>query len=396
MVPVASTPPRAAYVHVPFCAHRCGYCNFTVVARRDDLIGAYLAALQRELSWLGAPRPVETLFLGGGTPTHLPPADLDRLLELVARWFPLLPGGEWTIEANPADLSPARIAVLRQYPIDRVSLGAQSLDAQRLVVLQRDHTPDDVRRAVHRARSFARSVSLDLIFACPGETLAQWQCDLEQALRLEPDHVSCYGLTYERGTLFWSLRRRGALRELDDETQRAMFEHAIDHLAAAGYEHYEVSNYARAGHRCRHNENYWLAGQYYAAGPGAARYVDRCRETNHRSTTTYLRRVLAGQSPVAQREVLTPEEQAREALVLGLRRRDGVDRAAFQQRFGVAVDQLAGEALRRFATWGLLHDDGQSVRLTRDGLLVSDSLWPDLLQPQPSTAAAAAVPASPA
>ncbi len=183
MVPVASTPPRAAYVHVPFCAHRCGYCNFTVVAGRDDLIGAYLAALQRELSWLGAPRPVETLFLGGGTPTHLPPADLDRLLELVARWFPLLPGGEWTIEANPADLSPARIAVLRQYPIDRVSLGAQSLDAQRLVLLQRDHTPDDVRRAVQAARSFARSVSLDLIFACPGETLAQWQRGLQRGRR---------------------------------------------------------------------------------------------------------------------------------------------------------------------------------------------------------------------
>jgi oxygen-independent coproporphyrinogen-3 oxidase len=385
MAPIVSAEPRAAYVHVPFCARRCGYCNFTVVAGRDDLIGAYLEALQRELSWLGAPRPVETLFLGGGTPTHLPPAALDRLLELVARWFPLLPGGEWTIEANPADLSPARLAVLRRYPIDRISLGAQSLDAQRLVLLERDHTPDDVRRAVHHARSIARSVSLDLIFACPGETLADWQRDLEAALRLQPDHLSCYGLTFERGTSFWSLRHRGALLEVDDETQRAMFEYAIDRLAESGYEQYEVSNYARAGHRCRHNENYWLAGPYYAAGPGAARYIGNCRETNHRSTTTYLRRVLGGQSPVAHRELLSPQEQAREALVLGLRRLDGVRRAAFQQRFGISVDQLAGEPLRRFAAWGLLHDDGPSIRLTRDGLLVSDSLWPDLLYPQPAT-----------
>jgi oxygen-independent coproporphyrinogen-3 oxidase len=222
-------------------------------------------------------------------------------------------------------------------------------------------------------------VALDLIFAAPGETLAQWASDLDVALALEPDHVSTYGLTFERGTAFWNRRSHGQLSEVDEEVERAMYALAIERLTAAGLEHYEVSNFALPGQRSRHNQAYWSGDGYWAAGPGAARYVDGVRETNHRSTTTYLKRVLAGESPVADREQLSAEARARELLVFGLRRIDGVSRREFAARTGCEFDSLVAEPLRKFVGLGLLADDGERVKLTREGLFVSDAIWPEML-----------------
>ena len=305
-----SDPPRAAYIHVPFCANRCGYCNFTLVAGRDDLIDRYLEAIGSELAWLGTPRPVDTLFFGGGTPTQLPPDRLARLIATARHWFPLADGYELSIEANPADVTDDRLAQLAELGVSRISLGGQSFNSTKLSRLERNHTPNQLSAAVTIARRWMRSVSVDLIFGVPGESLAVWQHDLKTLLALEPDHVSTYGLTFERGTAFWSRLQQGQLARLDEELEAAMYAAAIDTLTAAGLEHYEVSNFARPGHRCRHNEIYWAGGGYYAAGPGAARFVDGRRELNHRSTTTWLRRVLAGQSPVAESEVLPPIDRA--------------------------------------------------------------------------------------
>lgn len=372
--------PQAAYVHVPFCRHRCGYCNFTLVAGRDDLIEPYLAALERELSWLGEPQSVQTLFVGGGTPTHLPPAALARLLTLLKHWFPLLPGGEWSIEANPVDLDLPRLELLGQAGITRISLGVQSLTPHKLAALERDHDAAQVAQAVAAAREVARSVSLDLIFGVPGETLADWQHDLEAALALAPDHLSTYGLTWEKGTRFWARRLRGELSPLDEETERTMYEAAIDRLTAAGMEHYEVSNFAHPGHRCRHNEVYWRREPFFGVGPGAARLIGGRREVNHRSTTMYLRRVLAGQSPVQEAEHLGAEDAAREQLVLGLRRMEGVDLDAFHRATGFSGAQLGGQALTRMLKQGLLELAAGRLRLTRQGLLISDALWPAFLR----------------
>lgn len=365
---------------MPFCAHRCGYCNFTLVARRDDLIQPYLAALDRELSALGEPRQVDTLFLGGGTPTQLRGRQLARLLSIVTSWFSLAPGGEFSVEANPADLDDVCMGLLADAGVTRVSLGAQSFNERKLRVLERDHSREHVVRAFDAARRRVAKVSLDLIFAAPGETEAEWNADLRLALSLEADHVSTYGLTFERGTAFWGRKLRGQLTPADESLERSLFEMSIDALTQAGFEHYEVSNFARPGHRCRHNETYWDAQEYYAAGPGAARYVAGRREVNHRSTTAYLRRVLAGQSPTAEWEELSAEDRAREALVLGLRRLDGVRRGEFAGRFGHTVDALAGDALGRFANEGLLSDDGDRVALSRAGLFVSDAIWPHFLR----------------
>jgi oxygen-independent coproporphyrinogen-3 oxidase len=371
--------PRAAYIHVPFCRHRCGYCNFTLVAGRDDLVEAYLRAVEIELSWLETPRAVDTLYFGGGTPTYLTPEQLRRLAASAAHWHPLAGGAEWTVEANPADVDAAMADTLAELGVTRVSLGGQSFRAEKLKLLERDHGAADIERAVRLIRGRGTQVALDLIFAAPGETLDEWAADVEAANALEPDHVSTYGLTFERGTAFWSRRLRGELAEVDEDLQRDMYALAIDRLSEAGVEHYEVSNFARPGCRSRHNQTYWNGEAYFAAGPGAARYVGGMRETNHRSTTTYLQRVLAGQSPVAEREVLSPEARARELLVFGLRRIEGVSRREFAERCGYEIDELVAGPLKKFVGLGLLADTGERVRLTREGLFVSDAIWPELL-----------------
>ena len=374
-----SLPPRAAYIHVPFCTHRCGYCNFTVVAQRDDLIGVYLEAIEKELSSLAAPHEVDTLYFGGGTPTHLPPADLATLCETALRSFPLAPNYEWTVEANPADLDERKIEVLARFGVNRVSLGAQSFDPAKLATLERDHQPSDIERSVHLLRGVGAEVALDLIFAAPEESMATWTSDLDAALALAPSHISTYGLTFERGTQFWNRLQKSELRQASEQLEHSMYTRAIDTLASAGFEHYEISNFAQPQHRSRHNECYWSGAGYFAAGPGAARYVDGVRSTNHRSTTNWLRRVLSGKSPIAETETLSPENRARESLVFGLRRIEGVDRNTFEHSTGFAIDQLVSEPLRRYVQLGMLTDDGNRVQLTRQGLLVSDAIWPDFL-----------------
>ncbi|WP_254513725.1 radical SAM family heme chaperone HemW [Anatilimnocola floriformis] len=376
---VSFPPPRAAYVHVPFCRHRCGYCNFTLIAGRDDLIERYLRALAKELMLLESRRPVETLFFGGGTPTHLPPAQLAQLFALVRDWFDLQRGFEFSAEANPLDLTPERCAVLQTAGVNRISLGAQSFSQRKLTILERDHSPQQVGAAFRSAKEVASSVSLDLIFGVPGETLTEWENDLQNALALQPQHISTYGLTIEKGTSFFPRVNRGELKPAEEDTAAAMYERTIDVLTAAGYEHYEVSNFALPGHRCRHNETYWLGRGYFAVGPGAARYVNGVREMNHRSTTAWLSRLEQDQSPTAERETLSGEERARERLVFGLRRLAGIESQAFARETGFSIEQLGGADLQRFLDQGFLERTATSLRLTRRGLLISDSLWPYLL-----------------
>jgi len=372
-------PPRSAYIHVPFCIHRCGYCNFALVAGRDDLVEPYLNALAVELGFLGTPQDVETLYFGGGTPTFLSREQLARICKLVLRWHPLQTGYEWTVEANPGDLDRERLQVLAHYGVNRLSLGAQSFRAAKLAQLERDHQPADVQRAVRLAREAGLHVSIDLLFAAPGETLSQWHADLEAALALEPEHISTYGLTFEQGTTFWSRLRRKELSQVPEELERQMYIAAIDRLSQAGYDHYEISNFGIPGHQSRHNGVYWTGQSYFAAGPGAARYVEGVRSTNHRSTFTYLQRLQNGKSPVAEQEHLGPQQRAREMLIFGLRRITGIDRQDFFARSGFEVDALSKTEIARFVELGLLQDDGHNIRLTREGLLVSDSLWPELL-----------------
>ncbi len=352
------------------------------MAGRDDLSGDYLQAIARELvagATPGEQQEVDTLYFGGGTPTHLKPNDLRRLTETVWARHPLADGYEFTVEANPADVDAEMAETLAVLGVTRISLGSQSFRAEKLQLLERDHDAADIRRVVKALRDRHLHIALDLIFATPGETLNDWAADLDTAIALQPDHVSTYGLTFEEGTSFWNRRQRGDLSEIDEELQRDMYALAIDRLADAGYEQYEVSNFARLGRRSRHNQVYWSGDGYYAYGPGAVRYIDGVRESNHRSTTTYLRRVLAGESPVAEQERLSPEARARELLVFSLRRMEGMLRPAFQRQTEFTIDELIASPLRKFVELGLLEDDGNRICLTREGLFVSDAIWPEFL-----------------
>jgi len=372
--------PRAAYVHVPFCRHRCGYCDFPLVAGRDDLIDGYLRALPIELRGVEDRPEIDTLFFGGGTPTHLPQDRLQKLLTTVRQTFTLAPDAEVSVEANPLDLDDARIGMLIDAGVNRVSLGAQSFDAGALKVLERDHRPEDIGDVVARLESRGlRNRSVDLIFGVPGQSLETWEQTLEAAIALDVEHLSTYGLTYEKGTAFWTRRHSGTLRPVDQEAERAMYAAAMRRLPAAGYGQYELSNFAREGFRCRHNQVYWRGAAYFAFGPGAARYVGGSRSTNHRSVTTWLKRVLAGESPVAESEALSAQARARELIMLGLRQTAGIDLAAFADRTGYPLRDLEPAAFDRFLAEGLLEEQGGRVRLTTEGRFLADTVIAEFL-----------------
>ncbi|HVS34034.1 MAG TPA: radical SAM family heme chaperone HemW [Gemmataceae bacterium] len=371
--------PRAAYIHVPFCAHRCGYCDFAIAVGQDNRIEPYLDAVDREMATLGEPQPVRTLFIGGGTPTHLSAPQLERLLRSIRRWLPLQPGGESSIEANPDTLDADKVAVLADHGVTRVSLGAQSFHPHLLEVLDRQHVPSQVPQAVERVRRRIPQVSLDLIFGAPSQTEAEWRADLAAALALAPDHISTYGLTYEKGTPLWKRRERGQVRPLDEDAELALYSTAIDVLEAGGFAQYEISSFARPGCRCRHNEVYWANEAYFGFGMGAARYVRGRRELNTRDLTTYIRRVLSGEPATFQSEQLDPEERARETMAVQLRRAEGIDRKAFRGQTGFTVEATASPALPSLVDQGLLEDDGAGVRLTRRGKYVADAVIERLL-----------------
>jgi len=384
MIPIADDfafrTPRAAYIHVPFCVHRCGYCDFTVIAGKDHLIPAYLRALERELQSLQQPHEVDTLFLGGGTPTHLPPADLKRLLTLIRTWFQLSPAAEFTVEANPAGLDLERIQVLAEAGVNRVSLGVQAFDDATLAILERDHRADEIRRTYRELHQAIYNISLDLIFGVPGQSLHTWQDTLASALELAPTHLSTYGLTYEKGTQFWNRRTRGELVPSGDDVEHDMYAWVMDELPRHGFDQYEISSFARPGFRSRHNQVYWSGRPYFGFGPGAARYVDGRRESNHRSVTQWIQRVDAGIIGPHESETLTQEDRARERLVLGLRRCDGICPAEFLRETGYRFEELAEEPLRQHTSNGLIErTENGTIRLTRAGRFVADSVIIDFL-----------------
>lgn len=373
---------RSAYVHVPFCRHRCGYCDFALVAGRGDLVEAYLEGLAAELAELPWEFELDTLYIGGGTPTLLSADQLRRLFDLLGERLALRQRAEVTVEANPADLlNPHKLDALVRLPVTRISLGVQSFDDAVLKTLERDHRPRDIERVFAELRA-ARAdwqLACDLIFAVPGQTLASWLATLERVIELQPDHVSTYCLTFEKGTAFWSRRRRGMLEELPEAEQLRMYDEAIERLSAAGFEHYEISNFARPGRRSRHNLAYWTLQSYLAFGPGAAWFVRGVRGTNHRSPFTWLKRVRSGASPVAEVEVLDAEERARDCLWLGLRCRDGVDLETFRRATGYAAEELLGERLCEHVQQGRLMVHNGRLALTRSGLHMADAVFADCL-----------------
>lgn len=287
---------------------------------------------------------------------------------------------EFSVESTPDSLTDEKAALLAAFGVNRVSIGVQSFRPELLSALDRRHTSADIPRAVDAVRRHIPALSLDLIFAAPGSTRESWATDLDAALAFDPQHLSTYGLTYEKGTPLWKQRERGQVRSVDEETELAMYEHAIDRLTAAGYEHYEISNFARPGWRCWHNERYWANEAYYGFGVGAARYVGGVRELNVRDTKLYVKKVLAGESPTFQSEQLGPRDRAFETIGTQLRRAEGVGRARFREQTEFDLDALVGDRVASLTAAGILHADGERVHLTRRGKCVADAVIEELMK----------------
>lgn len=371
--------PRAVYIHVPFCLHRCGYCDFTLLAQRDDLISSWLTALEAELQTQKQIHDVDTIFVGGGTPTHLSSGQLSQLGDLICRHFRLTPGGEFSIEANPDGLDDDRLSTLSEIGINRLSLGVQSFDDAVLHTLERQHAATEAAEVVERAHERIQNVSLDLIFGVPGQSVDSWQQSLTIASQLPLNHISTYGLTFEKGTDYFRRRSQGELEAIDEETERRMYADGIEFLIDQGFGHYEISNFARPGFECRHNLVYWAADEYFAFGPGAARYVNGVRSTNARNVVRWINLWMKGKRALQEFEELTPEAKAREAIFLGLRKTSGVHLDNHRVRFGYAIEQLCNSEFDRHMKLGNIEVQQDCLRLTEQGRFIADTVIADFL-----------------
>ncbi len=378
-VPIVDTDAQIGiYVHIPFCQKHCPYCDFAVVEGMLHSAPAYVDTLCAEIRQ-GAMRhvpnpPVATIFLGGGTPSLLPASAIRRILATIYDVFTVLPDAEVTLEANPGPLTPRHLAGFRAAGVTRLSLGVQTFDSRGLTALGRLHTPEDGHAAVANARAagFA-DVSLDLIFGWQDQTLADWRADLDAAVALAPDHLSVYALTVEEGTALAHAVAAGAARVADDDLYADMLLAADERLIAAGYTHYELSNYARPGHRSWHNCGYWVNGDYLGFGVGAHSHRRDRRWWNVRDFHAYMQRVSEGNAE-AEHETLSPTNGMAETMFLGTRLAEGIADDAFLRRHGREIDAIYGPVLSEYAAQGFVTRSGGRTALTLRGRLVADAL----------------------
>ena len=365
------------YLHVPFCTTKCGYCDFYSVPWAGRATGEIVERLLAELAGRLAETPltVATIFLGGGTPTVLPAEELARLLEPLARVARSRACREFTVEANPATLDDEKADLLASAGVDRLSLGAQSFHASELALLERVHAPEDIAPALWVARRAGIDrINLDLIFGIPGQTLASWTASLDRAMELEPGHLALYGLTYEPGTELTRRRDLGQITPCDEELEADMYLAAIDRVAAAGYEQYEISNFARPHQRCRHNLVYWNHEPYIGVGPSAAGYLDGVRYRNVPDIERYVDMIDAQGTAVVETEQLEGLRLAGEMAMLQLRLVEGIDAARFRRRTGLDPHQVFAAAIARYQSQGLLTGTDTHIALTRRGRLLADTV----------------------
>lgn len=372
------------YIHIPFCACRCAYCDFystTRMALRDDYIDALLAEMALRRGEMGTTN-ARTLYIGGGTPSQLTATQLVRLFDGVGRYFRLASDAEVTIEANPDDVTLEFVAMLRQTPVNRISMGVQTFHDPTLRLLRRRHDAEQARRAVALLREAGYSnISIDLIYGLPGQTLGMFEADIEAALALGVYHLSAYSLMYEEGTPLYRMMERGEVEEADEELSLAMFRLLIARLKEAGFEHYEISNFALPGHRSRHNSSYWTGEAYLGLGAGAHSYNGReVRSWNAGDLESYIRCATAGDfGHCSEREMLTDEQRFEEAVFLSLRTCEGIDLGALRSSYGAEV---VDGMLRRAAPWieqGKVELTPTHLRLMPEGIFISDAIMAELI-----------------
>lgn len=366
------------YVHIPFCSSRCSYCDFATGLYQRELAEAYVCALVTEIKssrFYG--KHVDTIYFGGGTPSLLTPSQLDRLLTTLHDHFAIDPASEVTLEINPGSVNEEKLRDFRSVGINRASFGAQTFDDGELAKLGRSHSAADTLKTFADLRHAGfDNVSFDLIAGLPGQTLAGWQRNIKQALDLRPEHLSFYLLEVHQGTPLAEHIRRGIQPEPDDDLAGVMYQWMLEQASESGYEHYEISNLCQPGFHSRHNVKYWTAAPYYGFGCSAHSYDGQTgRWSNHRDVLKYVETIEGGASPVVEEQHLSPTEVRAEALFLGMRLMRGIDLRRYRESFGVDLRDEHGEDLERFCKAGLLEFDGDLVRLTRNGALLSNEVF---------------------
>ena len=365
--------PSSAYVHIPFCTQICYYCDFSKVFIKNQPVDAYLEHLIQETRSYEIGK-LRTLYIGGGTPTALSAQQLAYLLTELPKVMDLSEVEEFTIEANPGDLDPDKIAVLKDSQVNRVSLGVQTFDNKMLKKIGRSHQEQDIYDNIrHLKQAGFDNISIDLIYALPGQTMDQVKENVAKAIDLDIPHMSLYSLILENHTVFMNRMRRGKLPLPKEELEAEMFEYIIEELEKAGFEHYEISNFSKPGFESRHNLVYWDNAEYYGLGAGASGYVDGIRYKNHGPIRHYLEAVEAGKARITE-EHLALEEKMEEELFLGLRKKTGVSKARFEEKFGISFDQRYGQVVASLTEQGLLVPDDKQVRMTKRGLFLGDTV----------------------
>ncbi len=370
--------PLGLYLHIPYCLHKCGYCDFNSHPENREESEIYVSALLSEIEHYApqlAGKTVSTVFFGGGTPTLLPPASLDKILGKVKNHYNLSKDCEITIEANPATVKQETLEQIRSFGFNRISIGVQSFDADELKLLERVHSVEEIHTTVDRARLAGfDNLSLDLMSGLPGQSLEKWKSNLQQALKKKPSHISAYGLTIEPATSFFKLQQRGLLSLPHEETQLEMFQATIEIFSSAGLVQYEISNFARPGFECRHNLNYWDNGEYLGLGAGASSYLNGERFKNTNLPSRYIREVQAKGSAVESTEKLDLLHAMGETIMLGLRRLKGIPIEEFENRFQISFQKVYGKVIDPLLEEGLITLNQNRMALSREGIFLADSV----------------------
>ena len=367
------TKPTSAYVHIPFCTQICYYCDFSKVFIKNQPVDSYLEHLIEEYDSYDI-KKLRTLYIGGGTPTALSAPQLAFLLERLTDKLDLSYLEELTIEANPGDLDQEKIAVLKDSPVNRVSLGVQTFNDRMLKQIGRSHSERDIYENIANLKKAGfDNISIDLIYALPKQTMEDVKINVAKAIALDIPHMSLYSLILENHTVFMNRMRRGKLPLPKEDLEAEMFDYIIAELEKAGFEHYEISNFSKPGFESRHNLMYWDNAEYYGIGAGASGYVDGVRYKNHGPIRHYLQAVEAGNARV-QEEVLTLHEKMEEEMFLGLRKKSGVSKKRFEEKFGLSFEDQYGAVVSELTEQGLLVPDKDIVRMTKQGLFLGDTV----------------------
>jgi oxygen-independent coproporphyrinogen-3 oxidase len=372
------------YIHIPFCHQICHYCDFNKVFFKDQPVDGYIDSLGKELALWKAEgaldNPLETIFLGGGTPTSLTPLQLQKLLGYIHQYVPMAENLEWTSEANPDELTREKMQVLFDGGVNRLSMGVQSFDADLLKRLGRTHSNNDVADAVKAAREVGfTNISFDLMYGLPGQTMEEWEDTLRQAFRFGLPHFSAYSLIIEPKTVFYNLMTKGKLNTVTEDLEADMYEKLMIEMEAHGLQQYEISNFGRPGHQSRHNLLYWDNAEYIGVGAGAHGYVGGVRYSNAGPLKKYMEPLESGRRPILSTHEVPVHEAMEEEMFLGLRKTAGVSVGGFMDKFGESLEQVYGKILASEIGKGNLTLEDGHLKLTRKGRFVGNEVFEQFL-----------------